>query len=116
MQKNREIEKLKNENRKYLKLLGQDIISQEEYRDIVAYNRQQMEQIENDIIGLRESLKHKSKNTDMLQKLSKQIEKILEFDDLDKEMLHRLVERIEVGENQKVIISYTFDNPFSFAV
>lgn len=64
--------------------MGQDIISQEEYKDIVEYNRQQMEQIENDIFGLRESLKHQSQNTDMLQKLSKQIEKILEFNDLTK--------------------------------
>ncbi|MCM1991337.1 recombinase family protein [Oceanirhabdus seepicola] len=116
MQKNREIEKLKDENRKYLKLLGQEIIAQEEYRDITTYNREQIAKIQNDIIRIEESLKNQSKNKETFQRLYKQLEKILAFNDLDEEMLHRLVDRIEVGENQRVVINYTFDNPFSFTV
>nr|WP_227874406.1 DUF4368 domain-containing protein [Tumebacillus algifaecis] len=33
------------------------------------------------------------------------------MDDLTPELLHRLVERIEVGENQRIMIHYKFANP-----
>ena len=39
MQKEREVEKLKNENRKFLKLLANEVITQDEYRDITSLNQ-----------------------------------------------------------------------------
>jgi site-specific DNA recombinase len=49
-------------------------------------------------------------------KLSKEIEKVLSFDDLTEELLHRLIKKIEVKDNQEIIIHYRFVDPFSTAI
>jgi hypothetical protein len=43
-------------------------------------------------------------------------ESILAFEDLNEGLLHRLVEVIEVKNNNEVVIHYKFMNPLSSAV
>lgn len=115
-QMEKEIDELKNENRKYIKLLAQEIITEDEYRDIVECNRQKINQLESKIIEAKHVCSAQSKNDDLLKQTAKELERILEFNDLDEELLHRLIERIEIKENQEVIITYRFANPLNLAV
>ncbi|USK83236.1 DUF4368 domain-containing protein [Peribacillus asahii] len=51
-----------------------------------------------------------------LQKLFSVVKSILTFEDLNEELLHRLVEVIEVKDNSEVTIHYQFMNPLSVVV
>lgn len=108
LQLEKEIDKLKAENRKYLKLLADETITKDDYKEITEYNRQKMEQLQKDIMGVKQSMSQQSKAQDMAQRLSKELEKVLELDDLTPELLHRLVERVEVNEHTQVTIHYQF--------
>jgi len=35
----------------------------------------------------------------------------MDFDDLNEELLHRVIDKIEVKENQDIVIHYCFANP-----
>lgn len=109
----KELTGLKDENRQYLKLLAQGVITQEDYRETVDVNRDRMAALEQELVEARRTIEQGEKAQDTLQKLAKELERVLEFDDLTEELLHRLVERIEVGEGQQVVIQYRFANPFS---
>ncbi|WP_227874343.1 hypothetical protein [Tumebacillus algifaecis] len=56
------IDKLKAENRKYLKLLADETITKDEYKEITEYNRLKMEQLQKDIVVAKQSMYQQSKN------------------------------------------------------
>jgi site-specific DNA recombinase len=108
-----ELEKLKLQNIKLVKLLANQEITTEDYRSTGDFNRTQIEQIERQIIELDGSTKHYHQQKELVNKLSVELERILNFNVIDEEILHRLIEKIEVKENEDVIIHYRFANPFT---
>ncbi|OIJ16506.1 recombinase family protein [Anaerobacillus alkalidiazotrophicus] len=110
-----QIEKLKNENRKFLKLLANEVISQEEYRDISVINQEKINQLGQEILQLK-SNNDGVADKEQLQKFYSIAESILSFNDLNEEILHRLIERIEVKEGGELIIHYKFANPLNLVV
>jgi site-specific DNA recombinase len=108
-----EIENLKYENIKLTKLLASEVITLDDYRYTADFNRTKIERIEQQILELNASVKHYHEQKDLVIKLSVELERILSFNDLDEEILHRLIEKIEVKENQDVVIHYRFTNPFT---
>jgi site-specific DNA recombinase len=108
-----EIEKLRLENIKLVKLLASQEITAEDYRSTADFNRTQIEQIERQITDLNSPSKHYHQQMGLINKLSEELERILNFNELDEEILHRLIEKIEVKENEDVVIHYRFTNPFT---
>lgn len=111
-----EIDTLKDENRDYIRLLAKQQISQDDYQDITSVNRSKMAKLHEELIVLKQSFANQQNDQQLLYKLTKELERVLEFGDLTEELLHRLIERIEVKENQEIVIHYRFANPFSFVV
>ncbi|HYF90644.1 MAG TPA: recombinase family protein [Symbiobacteriaceae bacterium] len=111
LQKERELEELKVENRQYLKLLAHGTITQEEYQDAVEANRRKITGLQEQVQSSVEAGERVSQQKDVIRLLSKELAKVLEFGDLTEELLHRLVDRIEVGEHQQVTIHYRFASP-----
>lgn len=111
MQKEHEVDKLKNENRKFLKLLANDVITQDEYRDITSLNQEKINKLGLEILSLKNDSNEKTVYSQQLQKLFNIVENILTFEDLNEELLHRLVEVIEVKADSEITIHYKFMNP-----
>ncbi|WP_232463426.1 recombinase family protein [Tumebacillus avium] len=103
----KEIEKLKAENRKFLKLLADDTISKDEYKEITEFNRNKVEELQ------RETVKAKKfANMQVSQKAFMQhLDKLLELDELYEAILQRLIARVDVGENQEITVQYRFADP-----
>jgi hypothetical protein len=110
-----DIEKLKNENRKSLKLLANEVISQEEYRDISSINQEKINQLGQEILQFKSNNEGVA-DKKQLQKFYSIAESILSFNDLNEEILHRLIEQIEVKEGGELIIHYKFANPLNLVV
>lgn len=108
----RKIEGLQNENKKFLKLLAQEVISQEEYRAAIDDNQKEIHHLQEKVVELNRAAESQSSNVARAQSLIHELDRILEFEDLTEELLHRLVERIDVSENDQVIVHYRFADPF----
>lgn len=112
MRLEKELAGLKEENRLFLKLLAQGVIPQEDYRESVDANRDRIATLDQQVVEAIRTAEQSEQAQDTLQKLAKELERVLEFGDLTEELLHRLIERIDVGEGQQVVIHYRFSNPF----
>lgn len=108
----RKIETLQSENKKFLKLLAQEVISQEEYRQAVDGNHEEMHCLQEKMMDLTRALESETSNVERAQSLLRELDRILEFQDLTEELLHRLVERIEVTQDHQVVVRYRFADPF----
>ncbi|MBN6187773.1 recombinase family protein [Aneurinibacillus sp. BA2021] len=112
--KEKEIAEIKEENRNLIRLLAQGIIQQAEYRSVAQENTIKINRLEREVLEAKKA-NDKQKNQQIeLQKIVKQVENILEFEELTEGLLHRLVERIEVDEFRNVKVYYRFADPFSF--
>lgn len=97
---------------KLVKLLVDNVISAEDYRATADSNRIRIEQIESQACEQINSRLHYLHQKDLINKLSEELDRILSFNELDDEIIHRLIEKIEVKDNQDVVIHYCFKNPF----
>ncbi|MBT2729564.1 zinc ribbon domain-containing protein [Bacillus sp. ISL-75] len=109
----KEIEMLKIENKNLLRLLAQGTITQEEYRTVADENQQKVQDLEQQFMVLNKQLNHQTDYFEVTSKIMKYVDKILEFQDLNEELLHRIIERIDVKENKDIVINYRFANPYS---
>ncbi|WP_018130513.1 recombinase family protein [Effusibacillus pohliae] len=109
----RKIESLQNENKKFLKLLAQEVISQEEYRAVVDENQREIQVLQEQLTEIKGILESHSSNVLMAQRVMSELDRILEFEDLTEELLHRLVKRIEVTDDHRAIVYYRFADPFA---
>ena len=69
VQKEREVEKLKNENRKFLKLLANEVITQDEYRDITSLNQGKINTLGLEILNLKSGCNEETEDSKQLDKL-----------------------------------------------
>ncbi|WP_368993788.1 hypothetical protein NSQ45_04485 [Caldifermentibacillus hisashii] len=101
---------LKNRKRKFINLLADGIITHEEYQEsIEATNKDLTELMEqkNKLLSLMES----EDVIETIEKLKKELLQFLNFDELTEDILHRLINRIEVKEDGTPIIHYRFTTP-----
>jgi site-specific DNA recombinase len=109
---NKEIESLKTENRNILRLLAQGTIGQEEYRSVADENQQKVQDLQQKLVIAKKQRNDQSDFNEVSIRIMKYVDRILEFHDLDEELLHRIIERIDVKENQDIVIHYRFTNPY----
>lgn len=101
---------LKNRKRKFINLLADGIITNEEYQEsIEATNKELTELIEqkNKLLTFMEG----EDVIVTIEKLKKELLQFLNFDELTEDMLHRLINRIEVKKDGTPIIHYRFATP-----
>ncbi|MFS0779271.1 recombinase family protein [Neobacillus sp. 3P2-tot-E-2] len=110
--KENKISELKKENKKFLKLLANEVIEKLDYDEAVNENRSEIKKLQSDILQKKEMLKQYTKSTEMLQKVQKELKKVIDINDITPELLHKLMHKIEVKENKDIIIHYRFSNPF----
>ncbi|MDL0420803.1 recombinase family protein [Caldibacillus thermoamylovorans] len=107
---NKQMDVLKNRKRKFINLLADGIITNEEYQEsIEATNKDLTELMEqkNELLSLMES----EDVIETIEKLKKELLQFLNFDELTEDILHRLINRIEVKEDGTPIIHYRFTTP-----
>ena len=107
---NKQMDVLKNRKRKFINLLADGIITNEEYQEsIEATNKDLTElmELKNELLSLMES----EDVIETIEKLKKELLQFLNFDELTEEILHRLINRIEVKEDGTPIIHYRFTTP-----
>jgi site-specific DNA recombinase len=108
-----EIETLKNENKELIKLLARKVITEFDYKNAVEINRNKIVELQDNIVQLKEEMNGFEQGENQ-RKYKKVIDDILELNDLNEELLHRVVKRIEVTEDKVINIHFRFANPFSF--
>ncbi|MEK6453311.1 hypothetical protein NST54_04560 [Caldifermentibacillus hisashii] len=107
---NKQMDVLKNRKRKFINLLADGMITHEEYQEsIEATNKDLTELMEqkNELLSLMES----EDVIETIEKLKKELLQFLNFDELTEDILHRLINRIEVKEDGTPIIHYRFTTP-----
>jgi site-specific DNA recombinase len=106
------IAELKKENKKFLKLLANEVIEKVDYDEAVNENRNVIKMLQSQILEKKDTLKRYTKSTEMVQKVQNELIKLININDITPELLHKLVHKIEVKENKDLIIHYRFSNPF----
>jgi site-specific DNA recombinase len=105
-----DIDTLKKRKRKYVTLLADELITQKEYREMVDANNEELDELvikKNELIS---EFEHENV-AENLSQLKSELLSFLHFDELTPEMLHRLVNRIEVREDGIPRIHYRFSAP-----
>lgn len=109
----KEIESLKIENKNLLRLLAQGTIGQEEYRSVVDENHQKTQDLQQKLVIVKKQRNDQSNNNEVTVRIMKFVDRILEFHEITEELLHRIIERIDVKESQDIVIHYRFTNPYA---
>lgn len=109
-----EILQLKEENKELIKLLARKIITEDEYKETTEYNRRRIIELQENKLDITELLQdHQEGNNDFV-KYQRVIDEILQLNDLNEKLLHRVIERIEITSEKEVNIHFRFANPLSF--
>jgi site-specific DNA recombinase len=107
---NKQLDVLKNRKSKFITLLADELITHEDYRENVEANNSDIDELvrkKNELLSLFEN----EQVIDNIEKLKKELLSFLNFDELTSEILHRLIERIEVNEGSGIKIHYRFSAP-----
>ncbi|MEH7154714.1 recombinase family protein [Neobacillus drentensis] len=106
----KQLEIIKGRKRKYINLLAEEIITQEEYRENVEANNIEINELakkKNELLTAMES----EQTADNIEKLKQELLQFLNFEELTPEILHRLINRIEVTADGIPVIHYRFSAP-----
>ncbi|WP_188725422.1 recombinase family protein [Lentibacillus populi] len=106
----KQIDVLKARKRKYIKLLADDQITQDDYLEIIESDNAELAML----VEKKSELLFSSESEQVfesIKKLKKELLQFLNFDELTPEMLHRLISRIEVKEDSTPVIHYRFNLP-----
>lgn len=109
-----EILQLKSENKELIKLLARKIINDEEYKDTAETNRNRIIELQDKLQSINGNLNGLEVNNTDYTKYQKIIDDILSLNDLNEELLHRVIERIDVNDSKEVDVHFRFANPLSF--
>lgn len=107
----KEIENIKKDKTAALRMKIRGEIQDEEYRLLIEDNGIQLAKLNEDKIKLEKGLLQQKQTIDFT-KLIKQIEQFVQNPVLDEEMLHKLIERIEIKEDGSPRIHYRFSDPY----
>ncbi|MGF6950085.1 site-specific DNA recombinase [Neobacillus sp. B4I6] len=109
-----EILQLKEENKELIKLLARKIISESEYKETTESNRKRVIQLQENMLGITDLLQDHKEGNNKLDKYQKVIEQILQLNDLNEGLLHRVIERIEITQEKEVNVHFRFASPITF--
>lgn len=107
---NKQIDMLKNRKKKFIKMLADEKIQHDEYLDMIEDNNTELAQLvekKNELLLMLES----EQVIDNIDKLKQELLQFLNFDELTPEILHRLINRIDVKEDGTPVIHYRFAAP-----
>jgi site-specific DNA recombinase len=87
-----------------------DKITQEDYQDMIEANNNEINEL---VVSKKEleSLLSSNKVVENIQKLKHELAQFLNFDELTPEILHRLIDRIEIKADGTPKIFYRFSAP-----
>ncbi|WP_227940009.1 DUF4368 domain-containing protein [Alkalihalobacillus deserti] len=91
-------------------MLAEEIITQEEYCEIVEANNIEIKELVEKKTDLLTAMASE-KTVDNIELLKQELLQFLNFDELTPEILHRLINRIEVKADGAPIIHYRFSAP-----
>ncbi|QIZ06824.1 hypothetical protein HFZ78_08970 [Priestia megaterium] len=93
-----------------IQLLANEVISQQDYRDVIKQNELHLKHL----IQTKSEIEIKLSNknvTEQIKKIQKDLSKIKKVDTLTPDLLHRLIERIEIKADGTARIFYRFSLP-----
>ncbi|MEC2075318.1 recombinase family protein [Metabacillus fastidiosus] len=105
-----QIDVLKSRKKNYINMLADQKISHNDYLEMIEDNNNELNALiekKNDLLSLSES----EQVIDNIDNLKKELLQFLNFDELTPEILHRLINRIEVKADGTPIIHYRFAAP-----
>ncbi|PAQ14741.1 recombinase family protein [Bacillaceae bacterium SAOS 7] len=106
----KQIDVLKTRKRKYINLLADGEITHEDYRESAESNNIELTELvekKNELLSLLAN----EQVIDNIEQLKQELLQFLNFDELTAEILHRLINRIEVKEDGTPRIHYRFSAP-----
>lgn len=101
---------IKGQKRKYINMLAEEIITQEEYHEIVGASNIEIKELVERNTDLLTSMASEQ-TVDNIHQLRQELLKFLNFNELTPETLHRLINRIEVTADGTPVIHYRFSAP-----
>lgn len=107
---NKQIDVLKTRKKNFIKMLADEKIKHDEYLEMVEDNNNELAQLaekKNEMVLMLES----ELVIDNIDKLKQELLQFLNFDELSPEILHRLINRIDVKEDGTPVIHYRFAAP-----
>lgn len=110
-----EIDQLKKDKTAALRMKLRDEIQDEEYQLLIEDNGSKLEKLNDEKIQIENGLFQQKQNIDFTR-LINQVEQFVINPILDEEMLHRLIERIEIKEDGNPRIFYRFSDPYMSSI
>lgn len=107
---NDQVIKIEKRKTKLIQLLADEVITQMEYRDAVTQDEENLKQLLLTRLELESKLSS-TDNSEQIQQLRKELSKFTKINDLTPELLHRLIERIEIKADGTARIFYRFSLP-----
>ena len=107
----KELENLKKDKTVALRMKIRGEIQDDEYRLLIEDNGNQIAKLNEEKVKIEEGLLHQKQTIDF-SKLINQIEQFVQNPVLDADMLHKLIERIEIKEDGSPRIHYRFSDPY----
>ena len=109
----KELEQLKLKKKKSLNLFVEEKISKEDYDEFVSDTNEQINNISSKVEKLMSSLET-SDDQLAIKELKQQLDVFIDFQELTPDILHRLIERIEIKADGSPRIIYRFSNPSAY--
>lgn len=109
----KQLQKLNDERRALIRLLASDKITEAEYKDVTDDINSSIEQLQLKKSTLSNMAQTKGLDV-MIARMKEELQRFMKFKDLTSDMLHRLVERIEVTADGIPQIRYRFALPSTF--
>lgn len=106
------IEKLKKQKVQLTSLFADNSIDIEEYRLTIEEINKRIDQLMPDKLKLEKFKEQSKREQKNMKQLKKELKEYIHFNQLTPEMLHRLVDRIEIKEDGSPKIYYRFANDF----
>lgn len=109
----KQLQKLNDERRALIRLLASDKITEAEYKDVTDDINSSIEQLQLKKSTLSNMAQTKGLDV-MIARMKEELQRFMKLKDLTSDMLHRLVERIEVTADGIPQIRYRFALPSAF--
>ena len=109
----KQLQKLNDERKGLIRLLAQDKITEVEYREVTAEINSSIEQLQLKKCTLANVTQNNGLDV-IVARMKEELKGFLKLSDLTSDMLHRLVERIDVTADGIPLIRYRFAPPSAF--
>lgn len=105
MSLSKQVERLKEEKKNFIRLLANGTISEDEYRDVIGSSNKEILKLQENVAQMEASQAEHVGSSNYL-KLRKELRKIIGLNELTPTVLHRLVNKVVIKEDGSVKIYY----------